>query len=78
MPVRLELNNREVVLRIRPDYLALVVASVRKRNIELFRSLYYMVVGKDVAFLVYYGAADTAIGVAMGKLRDLIPSLDDQ
>lgn len=31
------------------------------------------VVGPDDEILVYYGAADTTIGVAKGKLRDLVP-----
>ncbi len=33
------------------------------------------VVGLDDEILVYYGAADTAIGVAKGKLKDLVPIL---
>ncbi len=35
------------------------------------------VVGPDDEILVYYGAADTAIGVAKGRLRDLVPTLPD-
>jgi len=31
------------------------------------------VIGPDDDILVYYGAADTAIGVARGKLRELVP-----
>lgn len=34
------------------------------------------VVGPDDDILVYYGAADTAIGVAKGTLRDMVPILD--
>jgi predicted GH43/DUF377 family glycosyl hydrolase len=34
------------------------------------------VIGLDDEILVYYGAADTAIGVARGKLRDLVPVLE--
>ncbi len=34
------------------------------------------VVGPDDEILVYYGAADTVIGVAKGKLRDLVPVID--
>jgi predicted GH43/DUF377 family glycosyl hydrolase len=34
------------------------------------------VVGPDDEILVYYGAADTSIGVAKSKLRDLVPVLD--
>jgi predicted GH43/DUF377 family glycosyl hydrolase len=34
------------------------------------------VIDLDDEILVYYGAADTAIGVARGKLRDLVPVLD--
>ncbi|MEJ2721712.1 MAG: hypothetical protein P8181_11335 [bacterium] len=33
------------------------------------------VIGLDDEILVYYGAADTAIGVAKGRLRDLVPVL---
>jgi predicted GH43/DUF377 family glycosyl hydrolase len=36
------------------------------------------IVGPDDEILVYYGAADTAIGVARGKLRDLVPILKDE
>lgn len=35
------------------------------------------VVGLDDEILVYYGAADTAIGVAKGRLRDMVPVLID-
>ena len=35
------------------------------------------VIGPDDEILVYYGAADTVIGVAKGKLRDIVPVLDD-
>jgi predicted GH43/DUF377 family glycosyl hydrolase len=34
------------------------------------------IVGPDDEVLVYYGAADTVIGVARGKLRDLVPVID--
>jgi predicted GH43/DUF377 family glycosyl hydrolase len=34
------------------------------------------VVDLDDEILVYYGAADTAIGVARGRLRDLVPVLE--
>lgn len=34
------------------------------------------VIGPDDEVLVYYGAADTAIGVAKGRLKDLVPILD--
>ena len=33
-------------------------------------------VGLDDEVLVYYGAADSAIGVAKGKLRDIVPILN--
>ena len=33
------------------------------------------VIGPDDEILVYYGAADTAIGVAKGRLRDLVPEV---
>lgn len=33
------------------------------------------VIDLDDEILVYYGAADTAIGVAKGRLRDLVPIL---
>jgi predicted GH43/DUF377 family glycosyl hydrolase len=35
------------------------------------------IVGPDDDILVYYGAADTAIGVARGKLRDIVPTIDE-
>jgi predicted GH43/DUF377 family glycosyl hydrolase len=35
------------------------------------------IVGLDDEILVYYGAADTVIGVAKGKLRDIVPILKD-
>ncbi|UCH83233.1 MAG: glycosidase, partial [Candidatus Latescibacterota bacterium] len=35
------------------------------------------VIGLDDEILVYYGAADTAVGVARGRLRDLVPVLND-
>lgn len=35
------------------------------------------VIGLDDEVLVYYGAADTAIGVAKGKLRDMVPILPE-
>lgn len=35
------------------------------------------VVGLDDEILVYYGAADTSIGVAKGKLRDIVPTLTE-
>jgi predicted GH43/DUF377 family glycosyl hydrolase len=35
------------------------------------------IVGPDDDILVYYGAADTAIGVARGRLRDIVPVLDE-
>ncbi len=35
------------------------------------------VIGPDDEILVYYGAADTAIGVASGKLREMVPVLND-
>jgi predicted GH43/DUF377 family glycosyl hydrolase len=35
------------------------------------------VIGPDDEILVYYGAADTAIGVARGRLCDLVPVLKD-
>lgn len=34
------------------------------------------IIALDDEILVYYGAADTAIGVAKGKLRDLVPVLN--
>lgn len=34
------------------------------------------VVDLDDEILVYYGAADTAIGVARGRLRDMVPTLE--
>jgi predicted GH43/DUF377 family glycosyl hydrolase len=34
------------------------------------------VVGPDDDILVYYGAADTVMGVARGKVRDLVPVID--
>lgn len=33
------------------------------------------IIGPDDEILVYYGAADTAIGVAKGMLRDLVPGI---
>lgn len=36
------------------------------------------VVGPEDEILVYYGAADTAIGVAKGKLRDIVPALGEK
>ena len=35
------------------------------------------VVGPDDEILVYYGAADTVIAVAKGRLRDIVPVIDD-
>ena len=34
------------------------------------------VIGLDDEIFVYYGAADSAIGVAKGTLRDMVPILD--
>lgn len=34
------------------------------------------VIGPDDDILVYYGAADTVMGVARGKVRDLVPIID--
>jgi len=34
------------------------------------------IIGPEDDILVYYGAADTAIGVARGKLRDLVPIIE--
>jgi predicted GH43/DUF377 family glycosyl hydrolase len=36
------------------------------------------IIDLDDEILVYYGAADTAIGVAKGKLRDIVPILDSK
>jgi predicted GH43/DUF377 family glycosyl hydrolase len=35
------------------------------------------VVGPDDEVLVYYGAADTVIGVAKARLRDIVPIIDE-
>jgi predicted GH43/DUF377 family glycosyl hydrolase len=35
------------------------------------------VIGPEDDVLVYYGAADTAIGVARGRLRDIVPTIDE-
>lgn len=35
------------------------------------------IIGPDDEVLVYYGAADTAIGVVRGRLRDMVPVIDE-
>jgi predicted GH43/DUF377 family glycosyl hydrolase len=35
------------------------------------------VVGPDDEILVYYGAADSVIGVAKGTVRDMVPIIDE-
>jgi predicted GH43/DUF377 family glycosyl hydrolase len=34
------------------------------------------IVGPEDEVLVYYGAADTAMGVASARVRDLVPIID--
>jgi predicted GH43/DUF377 family glycosyl hydrolase len=34
------------------------------------------IVGPDDDILVYYGAADTVMGVAKARVRDLVPVID--